>query len=52
MDRTVTLRKLEALRHCLQRLRERRPATAAMLALTGEPLADFDRFAAEVAQHA
>lgn len=33
MDRTVTLRKLEALRHCLQRLRERRPATAAMLAL-------------------
>ncbi len=32
MDRTVMLRKLEALRHCLQRLRERRPATAAMLA--------------------
>jgi uncharacterized protein YutE (UPF0331/DUF86 family) len=136
MDRAVTLRKLEALRHCLQRLRERRPATAAVhaldedlqdvlvlklsravqlcvdvaahvlaasrqpvpstidetfsnlaamgaigddlasrlrravgfrniavnnyeaidwdivFALTGEPLADFDRFAAEVAQHA
>ena len=33
MDRAVTLRKLEGLRHCLQRLRERRPATAAMLAL-------------------
>ena len=33
MDRAVVLRKLEALRHCLQRLRERRPATAEMLAL-------------------
>ncbi len=28
----MTLRKLEALRHCLQRLRERRPVSAAILA--------------------
>lgn len=32
MDREVTQRKLEALRHCLQRVRERRPANAALLA--------------------
>lgn len=32
MDRTVTERKLEALRHCLQRVRERRPAAAELLA--------------------
>ena len=32
MDRDVTQRKLEALRHCLQRVRERKPANAAMLA--------------------
>lgn len=32
MDREVTQRKLEALRHCLQRVRERKPASAAMLA--------------------
>ena len=32
MDRQVTLRKLEALRRCLQRLRERRPASAEALA--------------------
>lgn len=32
MDRAVTERKLEALRHCLQRVRDRRPATAEMLA--------------------
>jgi hypothetical protein len=39
LDRAVTLRKLEALRHCLQRLRERRPATAALLARMGSGLA-------------
>ncbi len=33
MDREVTQRKLEALRHCLARLRARRPATAAVLAM-------------------
>ncbi|MDP1649410.1 MAG: DUF86 domain-containing protein [Rubrivivax sp.] len=32
MDRAVVERKLEALRHCLQRLRDRRPADAAALA--------------------
>jgi uncharacterized protein YutE (UPF0331/DUF86 family) len=32
VDREVTQRKLEALRHCLARVRERRPADAAMLA--------------------
>jgi uncharacterized protein YutE (UPF0331/DUF86 family) len=32
VDREVTQRKLEALRRCLQRLRERRPATALDLA--------------------
>lgn len=31
MDRAVMMRKLEALRRCVQRLRERRPATAAAL---------------------
>jgi len=39
MDREVTQRKLEALRHCLQRLRDRKPATAAMFA-TDEDLQD------------
>lgn len=39
VDREVTQRKPEALRHCLQRLRERKPATAAMLA-TDEDLQD------------
>ena len=32
MDRAVVERKLEALRHCLQRLRDRRPAGAEALA--------------------
>ncbi len=32
MDREVTQRKLEALRHSLRRVRERRPANAALLA--------------------
>jgi uncharacterized protein YutE (UPF0331/DUF86 family) len=32
MDREVTQRKPEALRHCLQRVRDRKPATAAILA--------------------
>lgn len=33
MDRDVTQRKLEALRHCLARLRARRPASATALAM-------------------
>jgi uncharacterized protein YutE (UPF0331/DUF86 family) len=32
VDREVTQRKLEALRHCLQRVRERKPTHAALLA--------------------
>ena len=32
MDREVTLRKLEALRHCLERVRARKPTSAAALA--------------------
>ncbi len=44
MDRVVVERKLEALRHCLQRLRDRRPTDVAALA-------DFDHFAAAVAAH-
>ncbi len=32
MDREVTQRKLEALRHCLARVRARKPASAAILA--------------------
>lgn len=36
MDRPVIARKLEALRHCLQRLRDKRPASAAQLALDAD----------------
>lgn len=36
MDRVLVERKLEALRHCLQRLRDKRPASAALLAANAD----------------